>query len=206
MSGGYVYVIEFGNGTVKVGHTRAIANRLNTHERTARSFGLKVSRCWESPCHDGWLENERELMRLARELGGVPTTPEYFNGVSFDALVEKAGELPFPAPASAPAVVEAVAPQCGQDAGTAPATEGIHDRADMLAAIEARAARTARSAVVASLFLDLGISPEVMRNQMGRPGLAGAMEDMRHAEAAIRRDRAMAWLEQFGNQARANTA
>jgi hypothetical protein len=97
---GYVYVIAFSNGVVKVGRTQAAGNRLGEHRRAARSFGISIEAQWESPHHHGWVENEQALMRFAVELGGTPTTPEYFTGVDFDALVAKASELPFPAPES----------------------------------------------------------------------------------------------------------
>jgi hypothetical protein len=98
MSGGYVYVIAFDNGVIKVGRSEKVTKRLKSHEAMARSFGIAVTAQWGSPEHDGWVENERELMRLARELGGVPITDEYFTGVSFDVLAASAAELAFPPP------------------------------------------------------------------------------------------------------------
>ncbi len=111
MNAGYVYVIAFDNGMVKVGRTQDTNARFNSHEQIARSFGLKVTDRWESPRHGGWLENEQALMRLARELGGMPTTPEYFNGVSFDALAAKARELPYESPGTTQATQGAEVPQ-----------------------------------------------------------------------------------------------
>jgi hypothetical protein len=102
MNAGHVYVIAFDNGMVKVGQTQNLPARFDAHERSARSFGLKLTGRWESPLHDDWLENEQALMRIARELGGQPTTPEYFSGVSFDALAARAQELNFPPPLTEP--------------------------------------------------------------------------------------------------------
>ncbi len=96
--GGYVYVIAFSNALVKVGKTRHARARLGDHRKDARMFGQTLTDCWVSPVHDCWEENEQALMTLAGGLGGVPLSPEYFNGVSFDALVAKARDLPFPAP------------------------------------------------------------------------------------------------------------
>lgn len=95
---GYVYVIAFDNGVVKVGRSQDVAHRVNQHEAMGRSFGLAVTADWRSPQHDGWIENEQELKRLAHELGGVPNTDEYFTGVCFNALAAKAAELKFPPP------------------------------------------------------------------------------------------------------------
>jgi predicted GIY-YIG superfamily endonuclease len=107
VNAGHIYVIAFSNGLVKVGQTQNVAARFSTHEQTARSFGLKMTDQWESPLHAGWLENEQALKRLARELGGQPTTPEYFSGIDFDALAKKARELPFDVPGDADLACEA---------------------------------------------------------------------------------------------------
>lgn len=98
--GGYVYVIAFGNALVKVGKTRNARSRIGDHRKDGRMFGQVLTDCWVSPAHDGWEENEQALMSLACELGGVPLSPEYFNGVSFSALTARARELPFPTPAA----------------------------------------------------------------------------------------------------------
>jgi hypothetical protein len=96
--GGYVYVIAFDGGLVKVGCTRHARSRLGDHEKDGRTFGRALTDLWVSSPHDGWQENEQSLIGLAQSLGGIPVSPEYFNGVDFAALVEEARELPFPAP------------------------------------------------------------------------------------------------------------
>ena len=95
MNAGYVYVMAFDNGIVKVGRTQNIARRLITHAQSAHNFGIAVTGKWVSPLHGGWINNEDELIRIAHELGGKPTTPEHFRGVSFEALRERARQLPF---------------------------------------------------------------------------------------------------------------
>jgi DNA-binding XRE family transcriptional regulator len=97
MSDGYVYLIAFDNGLVKVGRTRNIERRLIAHTQAAHNFGFAVTGKWVSPRHRGWMGNEDELIRLAHELGGKQTTPEYFKNVSFEALVERARQLSFAA-------------------------------------------------------------------------------------------------------------
>jgi DNA-binding XRE family transcriptional regulator len=97
MSDGYVYLIAFDNGLVKVGRTRNIERRLIAHAQAAHNFGFAVTGKWVSPRHRGWMGNEDELIRLAHELGGKQTTPEYFKNVSFEALVERARQLSFAA-------------------------------------------------------------------------------------------------------------
>lgn len=117
MNAGYVYVIEFDNGTVKVGQSKAISSRLRMHKQNARGFGLKMTRHWVSPRHCGWLENEEVLKRIARELGGEATTPEFFTGVSFDALTERSRALSFKSPEGAQAIRKTDEAQRSQSTG-----------------------------------------------------------------------------------------
>ena len=104
MNAGYIYVIAFSHGTVKVGQTTHISSRLGTHRGNAKSFGVTVTDWWASPIHTEWRQNEEALKAIARNLGGTPSSPEYFTGVDFAAIVDEARKLPctipgFPTPA-----------------------------------------------------------------------------------------------------------
>lgn len=186
MNAGYVYVLAFDNGLVKVGQTRNARTRFNAHKQSARNFGLTVTGRWESPLHRGWLENERALKRIASELGGTPTTPEYFSGVSFDALTEKARDLPFEPPEDAPQAIPPAASGKKNDRELSP-----NDLAVRKAALQAKAARDARKASIdnwfACWFIDRGTTPEKMRDLIQEPELADAMEEVLCEEAAVRR-------------------
>jgi hypothetical protein len=98
MNAGHVYVLAFDNGTVKVGQTQNAPQRLSSHKSIARGFGLTVTGEWVSPPHAGYRANEDALKAIAASLGGTPTSQEYFSGVDFAAVVEKAQELTFTAP------------------------------------------------------------------------------------------------------------
>ena len=98
MNSGYVYAVAFSHGTVKVGQTKGIAARIGAHKSNARSFGVTVADWWASPVHAEWLQNEEALKVIARDLGGTPTSPEYFTGVDFAALVSEARKLRFTVP------------------------------------------------------------------------------------------------------------
>jgi hypothetical protein len=98
MSAGHVYVIAFSGGTVKVGQTQNLVSRMAVHKASARNFGQTVTAFWTSPLHTEWLDNEEALKAAASELGGVPVSSEYFSGVDFAALTERARELPFTVP------------------------------------------------------------------------------------------------------------
>lgn len=96
MGSGYIYVIAFDDGTLKVGRSQDAEIRLRTHGQTAKGFGLSVADKWSSPEHVGWVENEGALKALAEELGGVRRSDEWFTGVDFGELVAKAAALEFP--------------------------------------------------------------------------------------------------------------
>ena len=97
MNAGYVYVMAFSNGTVKVGQTQNAGRRLSSHKSSARCFGLAVTGEWVSPLHAEWHANERALKEIAAGLGGTPVSLEYFSDIDFDVLVARARKLPFPA-------------------------------------------------------------------------------------------------------------
>jgi hypothetical protein len=94
--GGYVYAIQFDNGTVKVGATSNPRARVSSHEAQAEGFGIAISDRWLSPLHDAIYETEKRLIALAAGLGGRVIRREFFAGIDFDALVSQASRLSFP--------------------------------------------------------------------------------------------------------------
>lgn len=96
--GGYVYVVEFNTGLVKVGRTQSPQDRLVSYMSHAGAFGAHPTRGWVSPLHEGNRGTEAALVVLAGELGGQSTAREYFNGVAFEEIVARASALSFPAP------------------------------------------------------------------------------------------------------------
>lgn len=101
MNPGYVYVLAFSNGDVKVGRTQNARNRLKTHRSTARRFGLTVTDSWVSPLHLEWAMNEDTLKVIATKCGGSAKSPEYFAGADYAAVVTRANGLPFTLPGEA---------------------------------------------------------------------------------------------------------
>jgi hypothetical protein len=100
-NGGYLYAVAFDNGVVKVGRTLNPRGRLTNHRSGGRVFGAELTDWWVSPRHDCWEANEGTLIELAHQLGGIPTGgAEYFTGIDYDQLVEKAQALNFSAPAA----------------------------------------------------------------------------------------------------------
>lgn len=63
---GYIYVIGFANGVVKIGRTRNPKNRLQAHATNLGSVS-PIQEQWVSPMHVEWVRNENSLRSL---LGG----------------------------------------------------------------------------------------------------------------------------------------
>ena len=177
---GYVYVLGFDNGTVKVGRTQNPAQRLGAHQSGARKLGLTVADEWVSPLHAEWLANEDRLKAIAADLGGTALSAEYFCGVAFAPIVEKASELAFTA------VEETAKPEAAQESGkpgplSSEATEfAARVREFRLAKLrecveytEAEALRWRRKYTVEQSvceFLDMGFTPAKFREvAMGYP-------------------------------------
>jgi hypothetical protein len=99
---GRIYVIEFSNGTVKVGRTQDHDRRVAAHRSQGKKFGAVITDQWSSPEHAEWRQNESRLIDIAKDLGGTVAANEYFTGVSFADVVARAQELTF-----TPALVDA---------------------------------------------------------------------------------------------------
>jgi hypothetical protein len=99
---GCVYVVEFSNGTVKVGRSQSPSARLAAHRTDGRKFGADLTGQWVSPEHAEWIGNETQLKIIARDLGGKTNSAEYFTGITFADVVARAQELTF-----TPALVDA---------------------------------------------------------------------------------------------------
>lgn len=140
---GHVYVLGFSNGCVKVGRTQNTGQRLTAHKGMARKFGLTIADEWLSPLHAEWLANERTLKKIAVSLGGVVAGQEYYSGITYAAVVEKAEGLPFTAitePEPLPTPVPAA-----RASGSAKRSA---EAAEWDAAVDAIGARVARSAAI----------------------------------------------------------
>lgn len=87
--GGFVYVIEFENGRIKVGLTTHPRLRVSQHCAYGKAYGNPLVKGWLSPWHEGAIESEQALLAIARKLGGA-AQGEFFTGVSFDDVVSRA--------------------------------------------------------------------------------------------------------------------
>lgn len=93
--GGYAYVIEFDTGLVKVGMTQNPQSRIPGYVSQAAVFGVQPMCGWLSPMHAHPARTEDALIAIAIEMGGVPTGREYFRGVGFREVAERAASLAY---------------------------------------------------------------------------------------------------------------
>jgi hypothetical protein len=89
---GFIYVIEFSFGVIKVGQTKNARSRARQHLAQARNFGGHITRLWMSEAHPDWGENEGRLIAACRQVGEW-TSYEYFSNLDYDSVVAYAVEL-----------------------------------------------------------------------------------------------------------------
>ncbi len=94
MGEGYVYVIRFDTGVVKVGQTLNPGNRLPDHRADAAAFGVTVTDFWISPSHINFRDNETRLINACVQVSRRSRV-EYFHNLAFDQAVGFATELTF---------------------------------------------------------------------------------------------------------------
>lgn len=95
--GGYVYVIEFTAGTVKVGRTNNPRNRITDHHDLAEVHGHGIARYWLSHHHLNYEANEVELIAFGRRNSTGIVRNEYFTGLDYSQVITFAKSLPFEA-------------------------------------------------------------------------------------------------------------
>jgi hypothetical protein len=93
---GYLYVLEFSMGVIKVGKTNRPRMRAIQHDRAVARFDGSLSRWWLSGIHVGYHANELALMAATDRLGRRLASDEYFADCSFDDVVAIAKSLPAP--------------------------------------------------------------------------------------------------------------
>lgn len=92
--GGFIYIVEYSDGTVKVGQTVNPASRLANHSTGGRSFGLEINRAWLSVPHPQYRSNERALIAWG-SANATSRGREYFHGASADRVVDFARTLDY---------------------------------------------------------------------------------------------------------------
>lgn len=83
---GCVYIIEFENGIIKVGQSRAPAKRLKTYSVYCSHAATNISKEWVSPILENAKLEESRMIEACLEFGSRAHGREWFSGVSFDDL------------------------------------------------------------------------------------------------------------------------
>lgn len=84
---GYVYVVEFSDGTTKVGRTKNPDKRIDHHRRDGEKFGILIEKVWCSSIHRDYEATEAGLIRYAIGAGKGQGGYEYFTSLKFDNAV-----------------------------------------------------------------------------------------------------------------------
>lgn len=92
---GYLYIIEFSTGGVKVGKTQRPLARFREHERDAAPYGVVITRCWWSDPDPAYERNETVLIERCKRLSPV-VRKEYFPRLSFSRAAAVATEIRLP--------------------------------------------------------------------------------------------------------------
>jgi hypothetical protein len=90
---GYIYVVEFSTGVVKVGLSTDPVQRWGNYRYDVTALGVWITRMWVSRAHRNVDKAERELISLCAARGR-PTRAEYFHGVRFEDAVAYGEKLP----------------------------------------------------------------------------------------------------------------
>lgn len=89
---GYLYVLQFSTGSIKVGQTVDLQRRLADHRRDAHAFNVAITDYWVSPAHQGYLANERLLIAFCGHVSRRAKS-EYFHGIDLATVREFAAGL-----------------------------------------------------------------------------------------------------------------
>lgn len=90
---GFVYIVEFSDGWIKVGHALNARHRLAVYPKEAHLRKAHVSRAYISKPHKDRWTNEAKLIDFCAKIVR-PTGREYFHGISYERVVRFAQSLP----------------------------------------------------------------------------------------------------------------
>jgi hypothetical protein len=113
--GGYVYVIEFNSGTVKVGHTSNPQTRVKLVAGAARPHGVAVTRQWISQPHRSSKRNEEQLLAFCRSRGTSLNEGDFFAEINAADVVTFAHTLLTDKQSSVPLVMTQYGRMAGRD-------------------------------------------------------------------------------------------
>lgn len=83
MGNDYLYLCLFDNGTIKIGRTRSINQRITTHIGFADRFGIKMIRHESIVCSNS-KKAEKDLIQWCQKNSSHVSGREWFQGILFD--------------------------------------------------------------------------------------------------------------------------
>lgn len=89
---GHIYVLEISDGSIKVGVAREFQGRFKNHLQSETLMGNTIDRTWHSIEHDGANLSEKQMIHFC-DTHGTPArtgSHEYFQGLSFESVVDAA--------------------------------------------------------------------------------------------------------------------
>lgn len=89
---GFLYILKFSAGGVKVGQTMDLRRRLSEHRRGAEAYGVVITDYWVSPAHANYLDNEIELIGFCDGISATRAKREYFHGIEYRDVVRFAAK------------------------------------------------------------------------------------------------------------------
>jgi hypothetical protein len=94
----YVYVLQFGDRTVKVGQSWDAQRRIGQHHAEAHRHGASVVHSWFSPAHLDFAANEQRLISFClKRYGAAASGREYFHSADYLEVLTYAKTLRFDA-------------------------------------------------------------------------------------------------------------
>lgn len=92
---GFVYLLEFDTGVIKVGKAVDPRRRLQAHKSSAEAMGRRLVAAWVSRPHGNYAANERALIASFTHRSSQVIRAEYFVGVGITEARRIAQALPF---------------------------------------------------------------------------------------------------------------
>lgn len=93
MTAGFVYVLKFATGAVKIGSTACPSRRIGEHRRNAYQLGTRLVDVWLSQPSAEYVWVEGELLDRVRKAGFVRLGREWFRGLDFQIVIRMACAL-----------------------------------------------------------------------------------------------------------------
>jgi predicted GIY-YIG superfamily endonuclease len=98
---GWLYVVAFSDGVIKVGRTSAAQERIKRHDWDAAKRGAKVVRWWISVKHSNLSQTESVLKQCCSRHWALFAGDEYFADADFDTAVTYAMFFTYARPCNA---------------------------------------------------------------------------------------------------------